>query len=63
MLYGLAQALLNSCKGIVKEGDDDWDRWVVEANGKNILAKAGNTFACDGLVAKWAIIEPELRSD
>ena len=63
VLYGLAQALLNSCKGIVKEWDDDRDRWVVETNGKNILVKAGNTFAYDGLVAKWAIIEQELRSD
>jgi hypothetical protein len=63
VLYGLAQALLNGCKVVVKEWDDDRDRWAVEINGKSILVKAGNTFAYDGLVAKWAIIEQELRSD
>ena len=46
VLYGLAQALLNGCKGTVKEWDDDRDQWVVETNGKNILVKAANTFAC-----------------
>ena len=35
----------------------------LEINGKSILVKAGNTFAYDGLVAKWAIIEQELRND
>ena len=60
---GLAQALLNGCKVVVKEWDNDRDRWAVEINGKGILVKAGNTFAYDGLVAKWAIIEQELRSD
>ena len=63
VLYGLAQALLNGCKVVVKEWDNDRDRWAVEINGKDILVKAGNTFAYDGLVAKWAIIEQELRSD
>ena len=63
VLYGLAQASLNGCKVSVKEGDDGRDRWAVKMNGKSILVKAGNTFAYDGLVAKWAIIEQELRSD
>ena len=34
VLCGLAQALLNGCKGAVKEWNDDRDRWVVEASGQ-----------------------------
>ena len=57
VLGGLAQALLNSCKGAVMEWDDDRDRWAVKVSGKRLLVKAGNLFATDGLVAKLALVE------
>ena len=56
---GLAQAMLDGCKGAVKEWNGDQDRWVVEDRGKSILIKAGNTFAKDGHVAKLATLEQE----
>ena len=51
--------MLNGYTGAVKEWNDDRDRWVVEASGKSILAKASSIFAKDGHVAKWAILEQE----
>ena len=63
VLCSLAQALLNGCKGAVKEWNADRDRWVVEAGGKSLLIKAGNTFAKDGHAAKWAALEQEAFSE
>ena len=61
---GLAQVMLNGCEGVVKDRNDDRDRWVVEASGKSTLAKADNIFATDGHVAKWAVFEQEaMRGD
>ena len=60
---GLTQAELNGCRGAVKEWDDDRERWVVEASGKSLKLKAGNVFAMDGHVAKWAVYELEARWD
>ena len=57
LFSGSTQAMLNGCKGAVKEWSADRDRWVVEDRGKSILVKAGNTFAKDGHVAKLAILE------
>ena len=57
VLSGLTQAVLNSCEGVVKEWDADWDQWVVEDRGKKTLVKAGNTFVKDGHVARLAILE------
>ena len=60
VLYGLAQASLNGFRGAVMDWDEDWDRWAVKIGGKNLLVKAGNLFAMDGLVAKWTFVEQEL---
>ena len=59
----LTQAMLNGCKGAVKEWDADRDRWVVEDRGKEILVKAGNTFMKDGHVARLAILEQAAFSE
>ena len=58
MFSGLAQAMVNGCKGAVKEWDADWDRWVVEEGSKRMI-KAGSTFAKDGHVAKLATLKQE----
>ena len=63
VLCGLAQNMLNGCQGVVREWNADRDRWVIEAGGKKLLIKAGNTFAKDGLVAKWAAFEQEQFSE
>ena len=63
VLCGLAQNMLNGCQGVVREWNADRDRWVIEAGGKSLLIKAGNTFAKDGLVAKWAAFEQEQFSE
>jgi len=63
VLCGLAQNMLNGCQGVVREWNADRDRWVIEAGGKRLLIKAGNTFAKDGLVAKWAAFEQEQFSE
>ena len=64
VLYGLAQASLNGCRGAVVEWDDNRDRWTVKIGGKNLLVKTGKLLAADGLIAKWTFVEQELlRSD
>ena len=60
---GLTQAVLNGCKGAVKEWDADRDQWVVEDRGKKVLVKAGNTFTKDGHVARLAILEQAAFSE
>ena len=60
VLYGLAQASLNGCRGTVVEWDDNRDRWTVRINGKNLLVKTGNLLAGDGLMAKWTFVEQGL---
>ena len=63
VLYGLAQASLNGCRGTVVKWDDNRERWTVRIDGKNLLVKTGNLLAGDGLMAKWTFVEQGLLQD